>query len=200
MFTTPANTTTATTAAVETTPAARNRLIALIALIGVAVALMFTPALATAAHATTAKKPSASHIAAGWARTMLGTLNKERAAHNLKALTMNTDLIKSAHAHNADMAKQNTMSHQLPGEAFFANRITKAGYKWNFAGENIGWNSQTTTTALLSLEVQMYNEVAPNNGHRLNILSKNFTEVGIDVYWDTHNHKMWFTQDFGHQA
>jgi uncharacterized protein YkwD len=42
----------------------------------------------------------------------------------------------------------------------------------------------------------MYNEVAPNNGHRLNILSTRFKDVGIDVVIDTTHGKLWLTEDF----
>ena len=53
---------------------------------------------------------------------------------------------------------------------------------------------------MLALEKQMYHEVAPNDGHRVNILSRTFTQVGIDVYYDARHHKIWFTQDFGAPA
>jgi uncharacterized protein YkwD len=43
----------------------------------------------------------------------------------------------------------------------------------------------------------MYNEKAPNNGHRLNILSSKFRQVGVDVYLDRTHHKVWLTTDFG---
>jgi uncharacterized protein YkwD len=46
----------------------------------------------------------------------------------------------------------------------------------------------------------MFRERPPNDGHRLNILSRTFRNVGIDVYFDNAHHKMWFTQDFGRQA
>jgi hypothetical protein len=43
----------------------------------------------------------------------------------------------------------------------------------------------------------MYNEVAPNDAHRVNILSTTYREVGIDIYMDNVHHKLWMTQDFG---
>ena len=43
----------------------------------------------------------------------------------------------------------------------------------------------------------MYNEVAPYDGHRLNILNRHYRDVGIDIYMDAAHHKMWLTQDFG---
>jgi hypothetical protein len=40
-------------------------------------------------------------------------------------------------------------------------------------------------------------EVAPNNAHKLNIVSKSFRDVGVDIYMDAAHHRMWLTQDFG---
>ncbi len=141
-----------------------------------------------------------SATTAAFARQMLGLLNQERRAHGRKPLTMAWRLRESAHQHNARMAKANVMSHQLPGEAFFATRISRTGYKWRAAGENIGWNSNLTSSGILALEKEMYHEVAPNDGHRVNILSRSFTQVGIDVVYDARHQKLWFTQDFGAPA
>jgi uncharacterized protein YkwD len=144
-------------------------------------------------------KPANAYVSVWsmYAWKMLGAMNVERSWHGLPPLQMNWKLVTSAHRHNLSMAYRNTMSHQLPGEPFFATRISQAGYNWRSAGENIGWNSITNLDALYSLERAMYNEVAPNDGHRANILSRSFRQIGIDVYYDPAHHKMWFTQDFG---
>ena len=64
-------------------------------------------------------------------------------------------------------------------------------------GENIGWTGSVTLTGLSQLQHEMYIEKAPNNGHRLNILSRNYRQIGIYVHYDATHHKLWFTQDFG---
>jgi uncharacterized protein YkwD len=167
-------------------------------------ALLLVPLLALALLA--APQPASAtvpHNAAGariYANAMLRLLNKERAWHHLRPLTMNAKLISSAHLHNKRMARADELSHQLPGEAFFATRITRAHYHWIAAGENIGWNSRMSLAGLRQLERIMFRERPPNDGHRLNILSRTFRNVGIDVYFDNAHHKMWFTQDFGRRA
>jgi uncharacterized protein YkwD len=113
---------------------------------------------------------------------------------------MNSRLITSAHAHDVEMALTDDMSHQLRGEANFTNRIARAGYRWIAAGENIGWTTLETSAGLQALERSMYNEKPPNDGHRQNILSKTYRDIGIDVYFDRVHHRMWFTQDFGRAA
>jgi uncharacterized protein YkwD len=171
--------------------------------------LLVTAALALAAlliprdasaHAAAPRHRITSANTAAFARQMLGLLNQERRAHGRHPLSMAWRLRESAHRHNVRMAKANVMSHQLPGEAFFATRITRTGYKWRAAAENIGWNSNLTSSGILALEKEMYHEVAPNDGHRVNILSRSYTQVGIDVVYDAHHHKLWFTQDFGAPA
>ena len=176
----------------------RNRIVALLLTLGLAVALLGAPQFTTSSSAAMSAKVVSAHK---WARTMLSVLNSERRCHHLRPLRMTTKLTLSAHRHNATMAKADSMSHQLPGEAYFANRISATGYRWQSAGENIGWNSSMTNSGLQVLERQMYGEKAPGEtGHRQNILSRSFRQIGIDVYFDNANHKMWFTQDFGQPA
>jgi uncharacterized protein YkwD len=141
--------------------------------------------------ATTARHPIL-------AQHELVLLNQERAAHHLPALRMKTALINSAYQHNVDMAAHNTMSHQLPGEKSLGSRIDAAHYNWCTAGENVGYTSDMTGPGARVLERIMYNEKAPNDGHRLNILSKSFQDVGISIVTDSAHHRLWLTVDFGH--
>lgn len=131
------------------------------------------------------------------AAEMLKTLNAERAAHGRAALRMNSLLIRSAHNHNLKMAAANSMSHLLSGEPGFLSRLLQVGYRPRAAGENIAWNSDRSLAGVLYLQRVMYNEVPPNDAHRVNILSTTYRDVGIDVYQDSAHHKVWITQDFG---
>ncbi len=183
----------------DSAPAARSRFglvrsVVLALLLGLVATLLSIPQSASAAttHGRT-------QYEANIGQAVLKTLNAERKVHHLKALTMSTQLQTSARRHDLTMARFNAMSHQLPGEAYFSKRVTAAGYKWSAAGENIAWNSQINTAGVLQLQKWMYNEKAPNNGHRLNILSTHFTNVGVDVYIDQAHHKIWLTTDFGHR-
>jgi uncharacterized protein YkwD len=44
----------------------------------------------------------------------------------------------------------------------------------------------------------MYDEAPPNDGHRRNILSATFVDVGVDVIEDKTHGRVWLTTDFGH--
>lgn len=177
-----------------------RRVTVLLLTVALTLAALLVPREASAHAATAHRVRITSTTTASYARAMLGLLNQERRAHGRRPLSMAWRLRVSAHRHNLRMARANVMSHQLPGEAFFATRITDAGYHWRAAGENIGWNSNLSSAGILALEKQMYHEVAPNDGHRVNILSRTFKQVGIDVYYDARHHKLWFTQDFGAPA
>ncbi|MGH3418824.1 MAG: CAP domain-containing protein [Streptosporangiaceae bacterium] len=149
---------------------------------------------------STTKSSSSGYANQSFAYSVLAQLNSERAAHGKRALTMNGELIVSAHAHNLAMARADQMSHQLPGEAYFADRISAAGYQYRNAGENIGWNSAVSRSGALALESDMYAEGPPPRGiinHYSNIVSSNYTNVGIEVWIDTVHDKLWLTEDFG---
>jgi uncharacterized protein YkwD len=174
-----------------------RRILTTLTALAVALAVLVAPELTTSASAITYDSTTAQTFAG----RMLGLMNYERHLHGKSSLHMNSLLVLSAHRHNLAMAKANVMSHQLPGEASFATRISRTGYRWQMAGENIGWNSAMTIPGLMTLQKEMYNEKLPGEiGHRLNILNGHFRHVGIDVYFDLKHHKVWFTQDFGQPA
>jgi uncharacterized protein YkwD len=128
---------------------------------------------------------------------VLAELNDERASHGLPALKMNSKLVSSARTHNLAMAKANTLSHQLNGEAALGSRVSAAGYRWSTVGENIAYNSDRSQSGVLAVQKAMYNEKPPNDGHRRNILNKSFVDVGIDVINDSAHGKVWLVTDFG---
>jgi uncharacterized protein YkwD len=130
------------------------------------------------------------------ANAIYSAINSERAANGLPGLGRSGQLNNSAHAHNVAMANTGQFAHQVSGEAGLGARISATGYSWNWAGENIAWGSYASVAFGLSLQSQMYNEVAPNDGHRLNILSTSAHNVGVDVITDGSG-KMWITCDFG---
>lgn len=164
----------------------------------VALSLAITLLLTSVAFTSpaTADTPSRA-TSAGIARAIIAAINSERAHSHLPPLRSNSRLVSSAHSHNLAMARHNTMSHQLPGEAFFAARISRTGYNWSAAGENIAWTSDWTLRGASALQRYMYTERPPNDAHRRNILSRSFRDVGVDIYMDAAHHRLWLTEDIG---
>lgn len=128
---------------------------------------------------------------------VLHMINGERAAHHLPSLQMQWRLVESADRHTRLMRADNTMSHQLPGEAGLGDRITATGFAWSWAGENVAWSNDMSLSGVRYLELLMYNERPPGDtGHRENILSRDYRWVGVAIRWDFPHHKVWLTEDF----
>ncbi|GIM90969.1 CAP domain-containing protein [Paractinoplanes toevensis] len=152
-----------------------------------------TAAPPTAAPTTT---PAGDPIIAA----ALEHINAARTAEGLSALTLSPQLSAASAAHNALMAGGCGLSHQCPGEAGLGDRFSAAGVSWNSAGENIGQGNASNNQASIiaaanGLTDLMLAEVAPNDGHRRNLLNTGFKRIGLAVTRDA-NGKVWFTQDF----
>lgn len=130
------------------------------------------------------------------AAAVVRLLNAERSAAGLQPLHVRAALQRSARAHDVAMSRADVMSHRLPGEPVFTARIRAVGYDWQYAGENIAWNSATTRAGALQLERVMFRERPPNDEHRDNILGGHFRDVGVDLYLDARHHRLWLTTDF----
>ena len=131
-------------------------------------------------------------------------VNVQRATYGLAALTVGGQLNVAADLHSQDMVAVGNlygptqgMQHTLYGTTRpeVSDRLDAAGYDdWtrSFAyGENIAYgyaSAQDVVTAWMN-----------SRGHRANILSATFREIGVSVRTDAAG-RMFFTQDFGYQA
>jgi uncharacterized protein YkwD len=156
-----------------------------------------TQAARSAPADTTAKSTSGYATRSDWANAVLSELNAERANHGLRALRLNSKLVAAAHTHNLAMAKADTLSHQLRGEAPIGSRVSAAGYRWSLVGENVAYHTIRSEAGVLAVQKVMYNEKPPDDGHRRNILNEKFVDVGVDVIDDSVHGKVWLVTDFG---
>jgi uncharacterized protein YkwD len=152
--------------------------------------------------APTVSTPPATSAPAGdpVITAVLDHINAARSAGGLTPYTLNAQLSRASEAHNTLMANGCGLSHQCPGEAGLGDRFTAAGVSWTSAGENIGQgnaaNEQSQIIAAANgLTDLMLAEVAPNDGHRRNLLNPGFKQIGLAVTRDAGG-KVWFTQDF----
>ena len=179
--TSPASTTPAATSPAATSPATTS------------------PAATGPAAAPAAASALAS--ASAPAGQVLAQINRVRAGFGAKALAMNSKLVGSAHQHNLVMAGGCGLSHQCSGEGDAGTRISAQGLSWNTYAENIGYGGPVAATdagqASMAVRItqSMIDEVAPNDGHRRNILNGSLGRIGIDVYRDAKG-TVWITQDF----
>jgi uncharacterized protein YkwD len=130
------------------------------------------------------------------AKAVFQAINHERAANGIASLGWCPALANSARQHDLAMEKAGTLSHQLDGEAELGDRETQQGVSWTWAGENIGEAPDLTVNGAMELHQAMMAEQPPDDGHRQNILSGNYTVVGVFALLDQQNNVLWLTEDF----
>ena len=135
------------------------------------------------------------------AQRLFKQINQDRAANNLPALAWESRLERSAHQHDLVMATTGCgLMHQCPNEPELGTRISNQGVQWQTVGENIGEGGPVFTNdddwnTVSMIHRGMMAEKPPDDGHRRNLLSKDFHRIGISIYIDTH-HTLWLTEDF----
>ena len=104
---------------------------------------------------------------------MLTLINQERAAQGLSALTMNSAAQSAADVRAAELVT--LFSHYRPDGTVCFTALDEAGVSYMTAGENIACG-QTSPSSVVSAWMN-------SSGHRENILSSSFTQVGISCYY-----------------
>jgi Cysteine-rich secretory protein family len=105
-------------------------------------------------------------------QTLLQSANRERATQGLAPLKWSDTLAEAARQHALQMAEQNTLSHQLPGEPALADRASRAGARFSTIAENVAEGPSAQ-----SIHQQWMN--SPQ--HRANLLDPQLDSVGIAV-------------------
>ncbi|HZT79773.1 MAG TPA: CAP domain-containing protein [Gemmataceae bacterium] len=120
-------------------------------------------------------------------KAVLELTNKEREKAKLPPLKYNAVLHKVARGHSANMAKKREMSHKLDGKNPY-ERLEAAGYKYAGMAENIAVTTDKTPA-------QIVKDWMESKIHRENILTKEFTEIGIGVVKNEQG-EVYYTQVF----
>jgi hypothetical protein len=107
------------------------------------------------------------------ASSLLTDTNTQRNADNEAGLTLSNVLSSAAQAKANDMAKRNYWSHDTPDGATPWSFITKAGYNYEAAGENLAYGFNSSSAIL--------NGWMHSTEHRANILNGNFKQVGFGI-------------------
>jgi len=106
-------------------------------------------------------------------REMLVQVNAARERAGLKPLRLDSVLAKAAQRHAEDMLKRGYFDHRSPAGTTVRERSTAAGYRWAAIGENIAYG-QTSVDEVVETWLE-------SPGHRKNILSPNFSELGVGL-------------------
>jgi uncharacterized protein YkwD len=121
-------------------------------------------------------------------RHLLELANQAREQSGLRPLDSDEGLTLAARAHAADMAGQQQLSHQLPGEPSLSQRVASASsLHFDRVGENVAY----------AVSVDQAQETLMNSPpHRENLLSHDYNVAGFGVVRS--GNVVFVTQDFGH--
>ncbi|MCX7950695.1 MAG: SafA/ExsA family spore coat assembly protein [Clostridiales bacterium] len=114
-------------------------------------------------------------------------VNVERAKAGLPALKENWQLSRIARYKSQDMINKNYFSHYSPTYGSPFDMIESFGIKFSAAGENIAMGQRTPQ--------EVMNAWMNSPGHRSNILSPSYTEIGVGLAKDKSGRCYW-TQMF----
>ena len=129
------------------------------------------------AHYTTASVTAQEQIAGN-------LLNLDRSNYNLAELTIDPALSRIARLKSEDMRDNRYFAHVSPTYGDVRDMLSKLGYAYTAAGENIAHHSTVEKAALIS-----------SPGHRRNILNRGYTKVGVGVALDENGY-VYLTQIF----
>jgi uncharacterized protein YkwD len=105
-------------------------------------------------------------------------------------LTASAELTAAALAHARDMAEHSTLTHRGSDGSQSADRITRAGYRWRWSGENVASGQRDADTVVAGW--------LDSPGHCANIMQPNFTQMGVAFALDPgHNPEVYWAQEFG---
>jgi uncharacterized protein YkwD len=127
------------------------------------------------------------------ASQVLTLVNAQRSANGLDPLQRASELDRAARSHSEEMAQGDFLGHAGSDGSNPAQRMQAAGYQWYTWAENVaaGYPSaQAVVDAWMN-----------SPGHRTNILSPSFKEIGIAlVHRSGTRYGYYWTQDFGARA
>lgn len=104
--------------------------------------------------------------------TMLNLVNQERASRGIRILTLDPNLRDIARSHAKDMFERGYFSHYSSEGKTVADRAESSGVDFLVIGENLAY----------APDVDLAHKGLMNSeGHRANILSTDFSKVGIGV-------------------
>ncbi|MBD2845664.1 serine protease [Paenibacillus sp. IB182496] len=110
----------------------------------------------------------------GFEAEVVRLVNAQRAQAGLTALTSNAELAEVAMAKAKDMDANNYFDHTSPTYGSPFDMMRQFGISFNYAGENIASGQQSPQ--------QVMNDWMNSTGHRQNIMSANFTQIGVAYY------------------
>ncbi|MGG1573873.1 LysM peptidoglycan-binding domain-containing protein [Fictibacillus sp. NRS-1165] len=133
------------------------------------------PSSQTTAGQTATQKPVAPETGlSANAKEVASLVNQERNKQGLSPLTLNTKLSNVAKIKATDMVEHNYFSHTSPTYSSPFDMMRTFGISYSAAGENIAEGQRSPQ--------QVMQDWMNSPGHRQNILSSNYSQIGVGYY------------------
>jgi len=108
----------------------------------------------------------------GVEQLLFDSVNRERLARHLPILKWDEGLARAARKHAEQMAEQDLLEHQVPGEADLTTRAREAGASFSHITENIAMGASAD---------KFHDGWMHSPGHRANILDAVADSIGVGV-------------------
>ena len=118
---------------------------------------------------------------ANFVRQVVNLVNQERAKAGLSPVTADTSIQAAAQVRAKEIEK--SFSHTRPDGSSFSTALTQQGVTYRGSGENSAWGQKTPE--------QVMNGWMNSDGHRANILNKNFTKIGVGYHQNASGTNYW---------
>ncbi|WP_195988611.1 CAP domain-containing protein [Clostridium sp. D53t1_180928_C8] len=125
-------------------------------------------------------------------QAIFNKVNEERAKAGVPALTYNTTMEKYARIKSQDMGDNNYFSHEDLSGNLITTQMKKDGVTYRAWGENIAYVGGMTDPNAIADKIMT--KWMNSSGHRANILSTNFSSIGVGVYKS--GNRVYATQEF----
>ena len=116
-----------------------------------------------------------------FAEQVVELVNQERTKAGLNAVTLDQNIASAALVRAKEI--ETSFSHTRPNGSKFSTALTEPGVTFKGAGENIAWGQKSPEAVM---QAWMNSE-----GHRANILNKNFTKIGVGYYQNAAGRNFW---------
>lgn len=113
--------------------------------------------------------------AVDYSAILLNYINDERIKVNAEPLTLDETLCEISNKRAEEISRKNSFSHTRPDGSRWQTMLDEYNVGWHYNGENIG----AAPTAEYVFELWMNSD-----GHRRNILNKNFSKLGVGYYFN----------------
>lgn len=116
-----------------------------------------------------------------YAEQIVKLVNEERAKAGLPVLKMDSAVTSAANIRAKEIKQK--FAHTRPDGSSFSSVLKEQGVTFRGSGENIAWGQKSPE--------QVMNGWMNSEGHRANILNKNFTTIGVGHYQDADGMNYW---------